>query len=128
VSLLIDEPNRAAAARRRNRLGSRSQETLVNVYRHAAAQAVDVRILCSDGHVHLTVSDDGKGIPEEILAKFRGGAAPGIGLAGMRERLAEFGGQINVESSSAGSMVEAVVPTRAIVKKTTASAAASRLE
>jgi signal transduction histidine kinase len=57
-------------------------------------------------------------------SKFRGGAAPGIGLAGMRERLAEFGGQINVESSSGGSMVEAVIPTRPFVKKKTASAAA----
>jgi two-component system sensor histidine kinase UhpB len=72
--------------------------------------------MCSDGHVHLSVSDDGRGIPEDVLAKFRGGAAPGIGLAGMRERLAEFGGQINVESSSAGSVVEAVIPTGAVEK------------
>ena len=69
----------------------------------------------------LTVADDGKGIPEEILAKFRGGAALGIGLAGMRERLAEFGGQINVESSGAGSIVEAVIPTGVCGTKTQSS-------
>ena len=63
------------------------------------------------------ISDDGRGIPEDILAKFRGGSAPGIGLAGMRERLAEFGGQINVESSSAGSVIEAIIPTGASMKK-----------
>jgi signal transduction histidine kinase len=89
------------------------QESLRNVYRQAAAQTVDIRIVCNDGHVTLTVADDGKGIPSEVLARFRGGAAPGIGLGGMRERLTEFGGKILVESSSEGSVVQAVIPTRA---------------
>ena len=87
------------------------QETLTNVYRHSGAQTVDVQIKCNDGHVCLTVADDGKGIPQEVLSRFYQGAAPGIGLAGMRERLAEFGGQMNVHSSSAGSVVEATIPT-----------------
>jgi signal transduction histidine kinase len=87
------------------------QETLTNVYRHSGARTVDVQIKCHDGHVCLTVADDGKGIPQEVLSRFYQGAAPGIGLAGMRERLAEFGGQMNVHSSSAGSVVEATIPT-----------------
>jgi signal transduction histidine kinase len=49
--------------------------------------------------------------------KFRDGAAPGIGPAAMRERLAEFGSQINVESSSGGSVLVAVVPTACATKK-----------
>jgi signal transduction histidine kinase len=49
--------------------------------------------------------------------KFRDGAAPGIGLAGMRESLAEFGSQINVESSSGGSVLVAVIPTACAAKK-----------
>jgi signal transduction histidine kinase len=89
------------------------QESLTNVYRHASAQSVDVRIMCNDGHVTLTVADDGKGIPQEVLARFHEGAASGIGLAGMRERLAEFGGKIHVESSSGGAVVQAVIPTKA---------------
>jgi signal transduction histidine kinase len=119
VSLSIDEPIERLPRDIEIALFRVLQETLTNVYRHAAAQAVDVRIMCQDGHVHLTVSDNGKGIPEETLAKFRDGAALGIGLAGMRERLAEFGGQINVESSSAGSEVEAVIPTGVFERKTT---------
>jgi two-component system NarL family sensor kinase len=119
VSLSIDQPIEQLPRDIEIALFRVLQETLTNVYRHAAAQAVDVRIMCQDGHVHLTVSDNGKGIPEETLAKFRDGAALGIGLAGMRERLAEFGGQINVKSSSAGSVVEAVIPTGVFERKTT---------
>lgn len=111
VSLLIDEPIERLPRDVEIALFRVLQETLTNVYRHAAARAVDVRIMCRNGSVHLTVADDGKGIPGEILARFRDGAALGIGLAGMRERLAEFGGRINVESSGAGSVVEAVIPT-----------------
>ena len=111
VSLRIDEPIARLPRGVEIALFRVLQESLTNVYRHAAAQSVDVRILCDDGHVTLTVADDGKGIPLDVLARFKGGAAPGIGLGGMRERLAEFGGEIKVESSSAGSVVQAVIPT-----------------
>jgi signal transduction histidine kinase len=111
VSLLVDEPIERLPREVEIALFRVLQETLTNVYRHAAARSVDVRIFCRDGHVMLRVADDGKGIPQEILVRFRGGAAPGIGLAGMRERLAEFGGRIRVESSIAGSVVEAMIPT-----------------
>jgi signal transduction histidine kinase len=111
VSLHLDEPIERLPRDVEIALFRVLQESLTNVYRHAEAQSVDVRILCRDGHVTLTVTDDGRGIPEEVLARFRGGAASGIGLAGMRERLAEFGGEIRVESSSGGSVVEAAIPT-----------------
>jgi signal transduction histidine kinase len=111
VSLRIDEPIARLPRGVELALFRVLQESLTNVYRHAAAQSVDVRILCDDGHVTLTVADDGKGIPLDVLARFKGGAAPGIGLGGMRERLAEFGGEIKVESSSGGSVVQAVIPT-----------------
>jgi len=86
------------------------QESLTNVYRHAAARSVDVRLTCRRERVTLTIADDGKGIPLEILSRFHDGSAPGIGLGGMRERLAEFGGIINVQSSSGGSVVQAIIP------------------
>jgi len=111
VSLRIEEPIARLPRGVELALFRVLQESLTNVYRHAAAQSVDVRILCDDGHVTLTVADDGKGIPLDVLARFKGGAAPGIGLGGMRERLAEFGGEIKVESSSGGSVVQAVIPT-----------------
>jgi len=113
VALFVDEPIERLPREVEIALFRVLQESLTNVYRHAAAQSVDIRILCNDGHVTLTVSDDGRGIPDEVLNRFRGGAASGIGLAGMRERLAEFGGEFKVEASSAGSVVQAVIPTHA---------------
>ncbi len=113
VSLSVDEPIERLPREIEIALFRVLQESLTNVYRHATARSVHVSIACHDGHVTLVVADDGRGIPQELLAKFRGGAASGIGLAGMRERLAEFGGELRVESSSSGTTVEATIPTAA---------------
>ena len=87
------------------------QESLTNVHRHANAQKVDVRVTCSDGEVSVEVLDDGKGIPPRVLQQFQAGGAAGIGLAGMRERLMELGGTLEVESGTRGSKVRATLPT-----------------
>ncbi|MGC1647495.1 MAG: ATP-binding protein [Candidatus Sulfotelmatobacter sp.] len=94
VSLSVSEPIERLPREAEIALFRVLQESLTNVYRHSGAQSVDVRIVCRDAHVSLTVADDGRGIPEDVLARFRDGAASGIGLAGMRERLAEFGGRV----------------------------------
>ncbi len=112
VSLLVNEPVERLPRDVEIALFRVLQESLTNVYRHSAAQSVDIRIFWSDGHVTLTVADDGKGIPAEVLSRFRDGGASGIGLAGMRERLAEFGGEFKVDSSSGGSIVQAKIPTK----------------
>jgi signal transduction histidine kinase len=87
------------------------QEALTNVHRHANAHSVDVEISCTSGKAFLVVRDDGKGIPREVLLRFRAGLAGGIGLAGMRERLAELGGTLEVQSEGSGSILRATLPT-----------------
>ena len=111
VSLRIDEPIQRLPRPVEIALFRVLQESLTNVYRHSAARRVDISIACCDGQVTLTVADDGKGIPDEILTRFEDGAAPGIGLAGMRERLAEFGGKMRVDSSGSGTIIAAIIPT-----------------
>jgi len=61
------------------------QEGLMNVERHAAARCCMVR-LWIDGALHLTIVDDGMGLP----AGFR----HGVGLRSMRERAEELGGRL----------------------------------
>ena len=65
------------------------QETLTNIVRHAKATRVDVRLAQVDREMVLTVSDNGRGISEEEVVHARS-----IGLIGMRERVAQVGGQV----------------------------------
>jgi signal transduction histidine kinase len=87
------------------------QESLTNVHRHAKASTVDIEVLCTDDLVILAVSDDGRGLHPDVLERFRGGHAGGIGLAGMRERLAELGGRLEVASGPTGTRIRAILPT-----------------
>lgn len=87
------------------------QESLTNVYKHAKANHVDIDVECTPTQVALSVTDNGRGISPRILAQFRAGEAGGIGLAGMRERLAELGGKLQVDSSTKGTRIRVILPT-----------------
>jgi signal transduction histidine kinase len=86
------------------------QESLTNVHRHAQASAVDVWLARRGNQVALTIQDNGRGLPAGVMENFSAGMASGVGLAGMRERLAEFGGVLKVETSNSGTMVRASIP------------------
>ena len=110
VSLNVEEPPERLPLELEMALFRVLQEALTNVHRHANAQSIDISVECHNGSVALTVSDDGCGIPHDVIARFHSGLAAGIGLAGMRERLAEFGGHLEVQSSDTGSVVRATIP------------------
>lgn len=87
------------------------QETLTNVHRHSGSRGVDVRLSVDDSKVELTVRDYGKGIPEKVLTRFRqSGGYVGVGLAGIRERIKELGGTLEIHSSTSGSAVTVRIP------------------
>jgi signal transduction histidine kinase len=89
------------------------QEALTNVHRHAEAKRVQIDISCKNDQAVLLVKDDGHGIPPETLRRYREGHGGGIGLAGMRERLSELGGDLTVDSSASGTVLRACLPTNA---------------
>jgi signal transduction histidine kinase len=86
------------------------QESLTNVHRHAQATTVDICLVLEDHQAVLKIHDNGKGLPAGVIEGFKAGMASGVGLGGMRERLAEFGGNLEVESSPGGTTVRAGVP------------------
>jgi len=89
------------------------QEALTNAHRHAGSTWVRVGLEQPPGAVLLTVSDNGKGFHPAALALSRdGGSRLGVGLAGMRERLRQLGGQLEIESDSTGTVLRASVPSR----------------
>jgi signal transduction histidine kinase len=69
-----------------------TQEALTNVVKHAEAKTVDVRLACRERSVVLTIEDDGGGFSQ---VQVRGG---GLGLVGMRERVASVSGALDIES------------------------------
>lgn len=92
------------------------QASLSNVHRHAKSPSVDVHFNINTTEAQLEVRDYGKGINPELLERFNGnGTGTGIGLAGMRERLRELGGRLDVESDGNGTLIRAVIPVPASV-------------
>ena len=84
------------------------QEALTNVYRHSGADNAWVALVRDENRVIVSVRDDGKGIPEEI-AILRPGSG-GVGIAGMKQRLSELGGELRLENLNPGTLVEVTVP------------------
>jgi signal transduction histidine kinase len=86
------------------------QESLTNVHRHSGSQTVDVEVEVDSEIVSLAVRDAGRGIPERILEQFHESGSAGIGLAGMRERVADLGGDLRVQSDQKGTLLKATIP------------------
>jgi signal transduction histidine kinase len=87
------------------------QESLTNITKHAGSATVDVFLELDKNVISLSVRDHGKGISAERLAKMNGsGSDVGVGIAGMRERLKELGGRLEIESDSTGTLLKASIP------------------
>jgi two-component system NarL family sensor kinase len=87
------------------------QESLTNIHKHSRSTTAEVTFEIQAGEVSLSIKDNGKGIPNEILARFQSdGSNSGVGLRGMRERISELGGQLRIHSSAPGTTIAAVIP------------------
>ncbi len=86
------------------------QEALTNVHRHSGSRAVQVRVSLDKVRVVLTVRDFGTGVAREILDRFWKTGNVGVGLAGIRERLKELGGFLEIESNADGTLLKATIP------------------
>jgi len=87
------------------------QESLTNIHRHSGASDASVHFRHEVDAVVLEIRDFGRGIPEERLRLLHGmNAETGVGLAGMRERLHELNGTLEIESDGHGTSMRATVP------------------
>src|SRR6202007_2942661 len=86
-----------------------AQEALGNAAKYSEAKKVEVRLTRSDGHVWLSVSDNGVGCtPDQV------GKSGGLGLINMRERVLQLDGKFEFNSEPGrGTTVKATVPFRA---------------
>jgi signal transduction histidine kinase len=87
------------------------QEGLTNVHRHSSSPEAGVRFRRFPDRAVLEIKDSGRGIPPQIMERFqRTGTGSGVGLAGIRERIKELGGDFLIHSNSEGTMLRATVP------------------
>ena len=66
------------------------EETLSNVKQHSHASRVSVEIQCDDGNIAMSVSDNGRGIPENQVI-----GSNTYGLLGIEERVKQLGGKLS---------------------------------
>jgi signal transduction histidine kinase len=91
------------------------QESLTNVQRHSGAESVHVSLKWDLEKVVLEVNDDGRGIAADRLNRLRETSADsGVGFAGMRERMRELYGALEIESLGRGLSLRATIPTSEI--------------
>jgi len=86
------------------------QESLSNVFRHSSSERATVELEKESGQVVVRIRDYGKGFPdngEPIESN-----VVGVGIAGMRERIRQFGGELRVSRCEPGTMVAASIPLR----------------
>jgi signal transduction histidine kinase len=87
------------------------QEGLTNAHRHSASPNVEVKFQRFPGQATLEIQDFGKGLPQAVMDRFqRTGTGSGVGLAGIRERVRELGGDFTICSSDSGTTLRSVVP------------------
>jgi signal transduction histidine kinase len=81
------------------------QESLTNIVKHANANSVSVSLARREAGVAAVIEDDGAGFDQRSVRK------DGVGLLGMRERLALLDGRLEIESRpGAGTTIVAEVP------------------
>ena len=102
------------------------QESLTNVHRYSGSPSAEIRIFQSASKVHLEIVDHGKGVKAGTeRPTFAGAPTLGVGIPGMRERIRQLGGQLEVEFSNEGTRVYASLPTEASTEESGAQSAAN---
>jgi two-component system nitrate/nitrite sensor histidine kinase NarX len=87
------------------------QEALTNIRKHASAQRVDIHIQRQNGHIKLSVRDNGQGFdPQDVQEESQ------FGLQIMRERAARVGGTLQVHTTpGSGTQIIATFPVETAV-------------
>src|SRR5580704_13650348 len=86
------------------------QECLTNVHRHSESPSAFVTLARSLNEITLEVKDKGKGISPQIQSKICSGQSSGVGFRGMRERIRQFGGRLEVRSDEDSTRIVAILP------------------
>lgn len=91
------------------------QECLANIHRHSGSAYAYIRLMQNELEIKLEVCDTGHGMAASAATDSAAGGLGrsfGVGITGMRERLRQLGGSLEIDSSNQGTTVRARVPHR----------------
>mgnify|MGYP001283973103 CR=1 FL=1 len=86
------------------------QECLTNVHRHSESKQVDITIRLDGGEASVTIRDYGRGFSSQQLQDVQSGRSRGLGLTGLRERIAVLGGLFEVVQEEPGASIRVTLP------------------
>jgi len=87
------------------------QEALGNIQKHSGSSRGRIRLAREGDDVTLEIIDEGRGMSRENLSKQPTGSGTlGVGILGMRERMRQLGGRLEIISINRGTTVKAVLP------------------
>jgi len=91
------------------------QEALTNVFRHSGASKAWVTLAEAQCQVVFAVRDNGKGISEKVM-EFQPDRI-GVGIAGMKQRAKEWGGNLEIANANPGTIVQVTIPVTVGVRR-----------
>ena len=87
------------------------QECLTNIHRHSGSPTARIQLGRDGQQISLEVADEGRGLPEAAFLESDGGPAKlGVGIRGMRERVRQLGGRLEIRPGKPGTIVEVILP------------------
>jgi signal transduction histidine kinase len=111
VELQIQDDIRRLPRDMENTLFRVVQQSLANIHRHSGSPMALIKINADAENLCAEICDEGKGIPAEMLRGFHDGSRLlGVGMAGMRERIVDMGGDFDLRSSENGTTVAVRLP------------------
>jgi signal transduction histidine kinase len=78
------------------------QECLTNIHRHSGSSTATIRIARIDGVVRVEVRDRGQGLTAQKREQMISGGTVGVGIRGIRERVRQLGGTLEISSDGIG--------------------------
>jgi PAS domain S-box-containing protein len=91
------------------------QECLTNIHRHSGSNFAGISITRGMQNIKIQICDRGKGMPVPI-------PRAGVGIQGMRERVRQLGGELEIKSGNGGTQVTAIFPVNAMTTEVSADA------
>jgi len=86
------------------------QESLANVHRHSTSSCAFLKLARAGDNIELTIADRGRGLPPGLLTGTSDEARIGVGISGMRERVRQLKGRLDLSSNDQGTTVHVVLP------------------